>query len=89
MENDILEIERKMIFYPNIYFTGQGAARLSLKEFQHYLYIALGSLVECETQLEIAKRLDYWNEDKIMIDSINEIRRTIQGLIRYLGNKNA
>ncbi len=36
----------------------EGAARNSKKEFIQFLYIALGSLSELETQIIIANRLD-------------------------------
>ena len=37
----------------------EGAGRKSTKEFIQFLYIALGSSSEIETQLEIAMRLGY------------------------------
>jgi four helix bundle protein len=37
----------------------EGQARASSKEFLHFLSIALGSLAELETQLELAARLGY------------------------------
>ena len=40
------------------YFTGQGAARNSNKDYVRFLYISLGSLSEIETQLIIAKELN-------------------------------
>ncbi len=40
----------------------EGAARQSNKEFIHFLYIALGSFVELDTQLIIAQNLNYINE---------------------------
>ncbi|MUU77864.1 four helix bundle protein [Winogradskyella endarachnes] len=48
----------------------EGAGRKGDKEFIQYLYIALGSLVEVETQLLIAKRLHY-------IDDIHQISEKI------------
>jgi len=39
----------------------EGAARSSKKEFIQFLYIALGSLSELETQIIIANRLEYLN----------------------------
>ncbi len=37
----------------------EGQARSSSKEFLHFLSIALGSLAELETQIELATRLGY------------------------------
>ena len=37
----------------------EGQARSSSKEFLHFLSIALGSLAELETQIELANRLGY------------------------------
>ena len=52
----------------------EGAARQSTKEFLQFLYIALGSLSEIETQLVIAQRLGYTSDDKIGND-IEMLRR--------------
>lgn len=62
----------------------EGAARNSDKEFIHFLYISLGSLAELETQLIISKDIGYL--DKIDIN-LEEIRKMILGLIKYLKNK--
>lgn len=62
----------------------EGAARNSDKEFIHFLYIALGSLAELETQLIISKDIGYL--DKLDID-LEEIRKMLLGLIKYLKNK--
>jgi four helix bundle protein len=37
----------------------EGQSRRSSKEFAHFLYIALGSLSEMDTQIVIAQELDY------------------------------
>lgn len=37
----------------------EGAARGTSKEFAHYLSIALGSLAELDTQLELAQKLGF------------------------------
>ena len=41
----------------------EGAARRTKKEFVSFLRIAQGSLSELDTQLELAKRLEYIDED--------------------------
>jgi four helix bundle protein len=62
----------------------EGAARGSKKEFIQFLHIALGSLSEVETQLVIAKRLNYLEDIGSIEDRIETIRKLILGLIRYL-----
>jgi len=68
----------------------EGAARSSKKEFIQFLYIALGSLAELDTQLLIAKSLGYLNEEyENLFETIEKIKSKILGLIKYLRNKNA
>lgn len=43
----------------------EGAARGSKKEFIQFLYISLGSIAELETQLLLAKRLEYLSSDAV------------------------
>jgi four helix bundle protein len=64
----------------------EGASRKSINEFKHFLYIALGSSSELETQLIIANNLDFINEltcNKLSEELAN-IGRMLQGLIRSL-----
>jgi four helix bundle protein len=42
----------------------EGKARNSNKDFIRFLRIALGSLFEFQTQLEIAKNIDYINQEQ-------------------------
>ncbi len=59
----------------------EGSARQGNKELVQFLYIALGSAVELDTQLNIARNLTYINEEKIY--SINsKIRRNIKNVKR-------
>ncbi|NOZ48252.1 MAG: four helix bundle protein [Chlorobi bacterium] len=75
----ISQLNRYVISIPsNI---AEGSARNSDKEFIRFLYISLGSLSEVETQLIIAKRLDYI--DYFEFDKIDEIKKLLYGLIRY------
>jgi len=62
----------------------EGAGRKGNKEFIQFLYIALGSLVEVETQIEIAYRLSYVSDSDHYNTKIIEIRRMLIGLIKYL-----
>ena len=72
------QVKRAIVSVPsNI---AEGAAKSSEKEFVRYLYIALGSLSEVETQLIIARRLGYIAD--ILESKLIEIRRMLLGLIR-------
>ncbi|MCS7150761.1 MAG: four helix bundle protein [Endomicrobia bacterium] len=64
----------------------EGAARSSKREFIHFLYISLGSLAELETQLIIARQLNFLNNDNIFSE-IEKNRRKILNFIKYLKNK--
>jgi len=79
------QIRRAIVSVPsNI---AEGAARKGDKEFIQFLYIALGSLSEVETQYLIAIRLKYTIENKEIEHKINEVKRMIVGLRNYLLKK--
>jgi four helix bundle protein len=61
----------------------EGFNRNSVKEFQRFLNIALGSCAELETQLEISGDLGYLDEisKKSIVERINEISRMTKGMI--------
>ena len=65
----------------------EGAARNSTKEFIQFLYIALGSASETETQLIIAKEIGYLENNSFLLDEIKSIRKMIVGLVKYLKGK--
>ncbi|MCE1273595.1 MAG: four helix bundle protein, partial [Chlorobiales bacterium] len=64
----------------------EGAARQGKKEFEHFLFMALGSVAEVETQLELARRLSFASDSSVALqhEKITEIRRLLQGTIRHL-----
>jgi four helix bundle protein len=64
----------------------EGAARQTKKEFIHYLHIAQGSLSELDTQLELAKRLQYLTDgDWASLDGqMLRVDKMLSGLIRHL-----
>jgi four helix bundle protein len=56
------QIRRSSVSIPsNI---AEGFGRQSNKEFSRYLTIAIGSLFEFQTQIEIAKNINYINEEE-------------------------
>jgi len=65
----------------------EGAARKSKKEFINFLYVALGSCAELETQLIISKELGFIVHETVTFENIEKIKKKILGLIRYLKNK--
>ena len=67
----------------------EGVARQTEKEFVNYLHIARGSLSELDTQLKLAKRLGYLEEEtwKILDAQMERIDEMISGLIRHQSQK--
>ena len=63
-----------------------GASRKSKTEFKQFLYIALASGAELETQIIIANNLKYLKEDKYekMLEELNTIAKMLQGLIKSI-----
>lgn len=62
----------------------EGAARNSKKEFSRFLHIALGSLAEVETQLEISNRLGLISENREIEEQLIYIRRMLLKLIKSI-----
>ena len=60
----------------------EGAARQGEKEFIHFLYIALGSLSELETQCFIAQRLGF-AKDVQVLEEIETLRRKMLNFIKF------
>jgi four helix bundle protein len=61
----------------------EGAARSGKKEFIRFLYVALGSLAELETQTIIAEKLGYLKNHRLM-ELIEKQRRKQLNFIKYL-----
>lgn len=81
----IVQLRRAAVSIPsNI---AEGAARQGIKEYIHFLYIALGSLSEIETQLEIAYRLRFITDIDNLSKEYLHIRRMLLKLITSLKNK--
>lgn len=66
----------------------EGAARNHDNEFRQFLYIALGSSAELDTQLIIANRLGFVDDEKTqeLMTELNSISRMLQGLIKSIKN---
>ena len=62
----------------------ESAGRKGENEFTRFLYIALGSLSEVETQLEISHRLGYIKDIEVINSSIYFIRKMLANLIKSL-----
>jgi four helix bundle protein len=76
-----LQMRRSAVSVPsNI---AEGAARGSKKEFIQFLYIALGSLEELETQFILACRVGLMS-DRSLSSTIEEVRKMLLGLLRFL-----
>lgn len=78
------QIRRSAISIPsNI---AEGFRRYHNKEYKQFLYIALGSCAELETQIAIAKNLKYITEDKEteLIEKLDHLCRMTSNLIKKL-----
>ncbi|CAN5446268.1 four helix bundle protein [soil metagenome] len=78
------QLRRVVVSVPSNIAEGQG--RDSVKEFVHHLSIAYGSLMEVETQLQIAANLGYLNQVEIdkLLEQTAEVGRLLNGLSRSL-----
>jgi len=65
----------------------EGSARNYDKEMLQFLYIALGSLAELETQIVIANELNFLNDSVKIYDMIGTEKKLLLGLIKYLKSK--
>lgn len=79
------QIRRSAISIPsNI---AEGAARGGSKEFIRFLYIALGSLSEVETQIILSNDLGYLENPKEVLEKVGRIGRLLIGLIKKMKEK--
>lgn len=78
------QLRRAVVSVPSNIAEGQG--RDSVKEFIHHLSIAYGSLMEVETQLQIAANLGYLKQIEInkLLEQSSEVGRLLNGLSRSL-----
>ena len=79
------QIKRAVVSIPsNI---AEGAGRKGDKEFIQFLYIAMGSLSELETQLILSNRLHFVSSIDLYLNQLEKIKKMLFGLIRYVNNK--
>lgn len=78
------QIHRAAVSVPNNIAEGQ--AHFNKREFLHFLRHARGSLAEVETQILLAKRLNYISEtdQEAVSKPVDELGRIMSGLIRSL-----
>jgi four helix bundle protein len=62
----------------------EGSARNHSKELQQFLFHALGSVAEVETQLEIAYRMGYIKSYDHEMEKLTRIRKMLVGLIKAI-----
>jgi four helix bundle protein len=64
----------------------EGHARQHRREFKQFLFIALGSLAELETQLIVAEKLNYLEKEKLnqTLSEMDVIGKMTRGLIKKL-----
>ncbi|WP_271729879.1 four helix bundle protein [Aquimarina algiphila] len=76
------QIRRACVSIPSNIAEGYG--RKGKKEYLRFLNIAMSSLFEMQTQLEIAKNLKYMNTDKFetMYDETRELERMLSSYNR-------
>lgn len=78
------QIRRAAVSVPSNIAEGQG--RCTTGEFRQFLGNARGSLLELETQLTIARKLSYINEESgvRLLRQVTEIARILNGLLNSL-----
>ena len=78
------QLKRAVISIPSNIAEGQG--RDSQKEFLYHLSVSYGSLVEVETQIQIAVNLSFIENSKAdkLFEQCGEVGRMLNGLTRSL-----
>ncbi len=64
----------------------EGCGRRTKKDFVYFLYNAMGSVREVESQLYIAKELGYLEDDNLkrLTNEIEYVARMLAGFIKYI-----
>jgi four helix bundle protein len=78
------QLRRAAVSVPSNIAEGHGRSRTG--DYLRHLSVAVGSLSEVETQIQIARRLDYLTEDDQtrLMDACTGIGKMLGGLIRSL-----
>ncbi|GET46044.1 hypothetical protein RCZ01_13460 [Capnocytophaga felis] len=79
------QIRRSAVSVPSNIAEGWG--RGSSKNFSQFLFIARGSLFELETQIYIAKELDFLSDTKELELLISEIGKILNAIISRFKDK--
>ena len=66
----------------------EGAGRRTTKEYLRFLDIALGSLIEIETQYQIIQKLKYCEPNPELYDKIDHVGRMLGSLMKSLNRLN-
>ena len=78
----IAQMQRAAVSYPsNI---AEGAARNSKPDYIRFVYIALSSLSELETQVIISKNLAYTSDIDNLLNEIEILRKMTLNFIKHL-----
>jgi four helix bundle protein len=78
------QLRRASVSIPSNIAEGQG--RQYRKEFVQFLYVAIGSVNELDTQFVIAEEIGYLSQSEVIpvLHEIGEIRKMLFGLIHSL-----
>ena len=80
----VSQMRRSAISIPSN--VAEGFKRYHNKEYRQFLYVTLGSCAELETQITIAKELEYIPADteNMLLDKLDHIGRMITNLLKKL-----
>lgn len=80
----VSQMRRSAISIPSN--VAEGFRRYHNKEYRQFLYTALGSCAELETQITISKELEYIEKNKeiVLLEKLDHLCRMISNLIKKL-----